>query len=58
MEDQLKNEVFTCMYCQKQFDITQGTFPQRSTEDGQPPMLDADYNTREKEEFVCYDCCD
>lgn len=29
MKDELDNEIFTCMYCKKQFDVTQGTWPQK-----------------------------
>lgn len=57
MDDELDKEMFTCMVCHKQFDHTQGTWPQRilGDENGDYSM-DADHNTREGFEFVCYDC--
>lgn len=55
-KDELDKEIFTCMYCQKQFDVTQGTWPQNDF-DGNP-VLNADLNDRSRNEFVCYDCAE
>lgn len=55
MEDELSKEIFTCMDCQKQFDCTQGTWPQKYAVSGEY-NLDADNNNRSGSEFVCYDC--
>lgn len=44
------------MYCQKKFDVTQGTWPQNDFEGN--PIFDADLNNRSREEFVCYDCAE
>lgn len=55
-EDLLANDVFVCMYCKMEFDVTQGTWPQNNYE--HEPMMNADLNDRTREEFVCYECCD
>lgn len=44
------------MYCQKKFDVTQGTWPQNDF-DGNP-VFNADLNDRSSFEFVCYDCAE
>lgn len=56
MEAQLDNEIFTCMYCKKQFNAIEGTWPQNDTEGN--PMINADLNDRSRQEFSCYDCVD
>lgn len=52
----LDSEEYTCMYCQKQFNSTQGTWPQNDF-DGNP-VFNADLNNRSRDEFVCYDCAE
>jgi hypothetical protein len=53
-EDELDKELFTCMYCQKQFRAIDGTWPQNDFEGN--PIIETDNNNRSREEFVCYDC--
>lgn len=57
INDDLDNELFICMWCQKERNITQGTFPQYILGENEF-SFDADYNNREYWEFVCYDCLD
>ncbi len=54
LEDLIQGEVFTCMVCEKKCDVTQGSWPQKDFE--QNDMMDADWNDRTRDEFVCYDC--
>ena len=55
-EDELSKEIFICMYCGGKYHIEEGTFPQQDY-DGND-MMDADFNNRSANEFVCYDCLD
>ena len=54
--DELDKETFTCMYCQKEFNATQGTWPQNDFDGNH--VLNADLNNRSAHEFVCYDCAE
>ncbi len=53
--NKLEDEEFICMWCQKEFDFTQGTWPQCYI-GSEELNLNADVNDRTREEFVCYDC--
>lgn len=55
-KDELSQEVFTCMWCNKQCGAEEGTWPQIDL-DGEI-ITDADRNDRTRDEFVCYDCLD
>lgn len=54
--DALEEYIFTCMCCGGSFKVTEGTWPQNDINGH--PMLNADYNDRAINEFVCYDCAD
>ncbi len=60
MEDQLDDMTYTCMYCSKECDVTEGTWPQNDVY-GEPMIifyasLHVEENNREYFEFACYDC--